>query len=330
MAPALTMAFSSHRSETLPLAADLMTAHDVIVVEEPPSAEFERMLSGDLALGDYLLTADYEYPAFAEASCRLLQRLHRGGRRIIPCEPFMERLIRIHEHLTDGGRPADLAADHKLWPVYQAERKATGRLLDFYRASADRDFDAMTATAAAFAAADAARFVVRDRLRAAALSELLADCAAHVYVEAGYLHLRLIRELRRRLPANAAIKPVYLLRQVYRAAGQHGHLYGPGDLLTLGWIFNRPPDTARQHLLAARSLVYNQLIVKDEVAPGADHFPDAHDDVAVIRYVNQLSREDCRRIYPRIAGKDPRSARRAAAGFPGADGGHRFGEAEPV
>lgn len=329
MAPVLTIAFSSHRSETLPLAADLMAAHDLVVVEEPPSAAFEHMLSGDMALGDYLLAADYEYPAFAEASCRLLRRLHRQGRRIIACEPFMERLIRIHDRLTDGGRPADLAAEADLWPVYQAEREATGRLLDFYRASADRDFDAMTTTAAAFAAADAARFVLRDRLRAAALAQLLAGCGARVYVEAGYLHLRLIRELRRRLPG-AAIKPVYLLRRVYRAAGQHDHLYGPGDLLTLGWIFNRPAAVDRQHLLAARSLVYNQLIVKEEMAPGVDGFPDAHDDVDVIRYVNRLSREDCRRLYPRIAGKDPRSARLAAGGFPPADGGHRFGEAESL
>jgi hypothetical protein len=76
--------------------------------------------------------------------------------------------------------------------------------------------------------------------------------------------------------------------------------------------------------------VYNQLIIKEEVAPGADHFPDAHDDVAVIRYVNQLSRDDCRRIYPGIAGKDPRSARLAADGFPQEGRRSSFGQAESV
>lgn len=321
MAATLTLAFSSHRSETLPLAEALMAEHDTIVVEEPPTVEFDRMLTGTLALEDYLQTTDYEYPTFAEASCRLLQRFHRQGRRIIPCEPFIERLIRIHEHLTDGGRPHELASQADLWPVYQAEREATGRLLAFYRASADRDFDAMTAAAASFAAADAARFVVRDRLRAAAIAAHAAGGEGRVYIEAGYLHLRLVRELRRRVPAATTIKPVYLLREVYRSAGQHSHLYGPGDLLTLGWIFNRPPTVDRQHLLAARSLVYNQLIVKEEVAPGADGFPDAHDDLAVIRFVNRLSRDECRRLYPRIAGKDPRSARLAAYGFsrPGSD-----------
>jgi hypothetical protein len=308
----LTLAFSSHRSETLPLAAALMAEHDVIVVEEPPSRAFNRMLRGDLALADYLLATDYEYPLFAAQACRILQDLHGRGCRIVPCEPFMERLIRIHDHLSDGGRPDALAADARLWPVYQAEREATGRLLAFYRASAERDFDAMTVTAAAFAEADAARFVLRDRLRAAAIAERLTGDQGRVYIEAGYLHLRLLRELRRRWPAAAGIKPVYLLRQFYRKAGQHSHLYGPGDLLTLGWIFDRPASADRQRLLAARSLVYNQLIVKEEVMPEDGRFPDAQEDLAVIRYVNRLSLDDCRRLYPRIAGKSYHASRAAA------------------
>lgn len=316
----LTLAFSSHRSETLPLAAALMAEHDIVVVEEPPRPEFDLMLRGELALPEYLLTADYEYPHFSEIACRMLQNLYQQGRRIVPCEPFMERLLRIHDHFGDGGRPEALAADADLWPVYQSERDATGRLLAFYRASAALDFDAMTATAAAFAATDAARFVLRDRLRAAAIAKDLDGVRGRVYVEAGYLHLRLLRELRRRLPEAAGIKPVYLLRQFYRAAGQRSHLYGPGDLLTLGWIFDRPPSGPRQRLLAARSLVYNQLITKEEQTPEDGGFPDADDDLAVIRYVNRLSLEGCRRLYPTIAGKSPPAAR-LAAGFATAHSG---------
>lgn len=317
MATTLTIAFAAHRSETLPLAEALMAAHDAVVVEEPPTAEFDRMLTGALGIEDYLLTADYDHPVFAADACRLLQRLHRQGRQIFPCEPFMARLIRIHEHLTNGGRPGDLAADEDLWPVYQVEREATGRLLAFYRASAGRDFDTMTATVTAFAAADAARFVLRDRLRAAAIATLATGRDSRIYIEAGYLHLLLVRELRRRVPPTTAIKPIYLLREVYRSAGHHSHVYGPGDLLTLGWIFGRPPAVAQQRLLAARSLVYNQLILKEEVAPGEDGYPDAHDDLTVIGYVNRLSLEDCRNLYPRMAGKDAAAARLAANRFSG-------------
>ena len=56
-------------------------------------------------------------------------------------------------------------------------------------------FDRMVETACAFAAADAARFVLRDRLRAQSVARLVSDRGGRVYVEAGYLHLRLVREL---------------------------------------------------------------------------------------------------------------------------------------
>jgi len=137
-----------------------------------------------------------------------------------------------------------------------------------------------------------------------------------IYVEAGYLHLRLLRELRRLLPPSTTIRPLYLLQEVYRAAGHGSHLYNPGDLLTLALIFDRPPEIARQRLLAARSLVYNQLVVKEEISPGDDPYPDARDDLSVIPYVNRLRLDDCRRLYGRIAGMEPYSARQAAGGFP--------------
>jgi hypothetical protein len=316
MAMTFTIGFSSHRPETLPMAERIMAEHDHVVIEEPPTQEFSRMLAGTLPVEDYLLTADYEFQDFAAASCRMLQRLNKVGKRIISCEPFMARLIRIHEHFGEGGPPSELAHDDRLWPVYEAERQATKRLLTFYSAAATDDFDLMVEAACAFAAADAARFALRDRLRAHAIARLLADHEGNVYVEAGYLHLRLLRELRRQIPLTSTIQPLYLLRDVYRAAGYRSHLYNPGDLLTLMLIFDRPPTIPRQHLLAARSLVYNQLSIKEEMASGDDRYPDAHDDLFVIQYVNRLSFDDCRHLYGRIAGMAPHSARQAAGGFP--------------
>ncbi len=319
MAMTLTIGFSSHRPETLPLAESVMAAHDHIVIEEPPTPEFSRMLAGALSVDDYLLTADYEFPAFAAASCRMLQRLKNDGKRITPCEPFMAHLIRIHDLFTEGRRPAQLMTDKVLWAVYQAEREATRRLLRFYKASAAGDFDAMVRAACAFATADAARFALRDRLRAQAIARLLADHEGHVYVEAGYLHLRLLRELRRQLSPRPPIRPLYLLRDIYRGAGQGSHLHNPGDLLTLALIFDRPPMIARQHLLAARSLVYNQLAVKEEMSPDEDRYPDARDDLSVIQYVNRLSFDACCHLYARIVGMAPLAARQAADGFPAVD-----------
>ena len=316
MAMTLTIGFSSHRPETLPLAENAMVEHDHIVIEEPPTPEFSRMLAGRLSVKDYLLTAEYEYPSFAAAACRMLRRLNNGGKQIHPCEPFLARLIKIHEHFGEGRSPSAIVHDEHLGPVYRAEREATGRLLTFYKAAATGEFDHMVEAACAFAAADAARFALRDRLRARSMARLIADLKGKVYVEAGYLHLRLLRELRRQLSPRPAIRPFYLLGDIYRAAGHGSHLFNPGDLLTLALIFERAPMIKRQHLLAARSLVYNQLVVKDEMSPGDDPYPDARDDLTVIRYVNRLSLDDCRRLYGRIAGMAPYSARQTAGGLP--------------
>lgn len=312
----ITLAFSSHRPETLPLAESRMAAHDHVVIEEPPTPEIQQMLAGSLPVKDYLLTADYEYPLFAEASARMLRRLRRGGKRIHPCEPFLEYLIRIHDHFTEGRRPDALQTDSRLWPVYRAERDATRQLLGFYKASATGDFDVMVDAACAFAAADAARFALRDRLRAQAIAQLLTSQEGHVYIEAGYLHLRLLRELRRLLPPATPIRPLYLLRKVYRAAGERSHLYNPGDLLTLALIFDRRPALARQRLLAARSLTYNQLVSMDEAPTGGETFPDAREDMRVIRMVNRLSRDDCRRLHAQFCGLNSLAARRRLVNLP--------------
>ncbi|MDJ0809828.1 MAG: hypothetical protein QNJ01_06985 [Desulfobacterales bacterium] len=316
----LTLAFSSHRPEILPLAEKQMTRHDQVVVEEPPTPEFARMLAGELPVDDYLLSVDFEYPDFVRATARLLRRLAAGGIAVWACEPFTARLMAIHDHLADGGRPSDFETDGRLWPVYVAEREATGRLLAFYNAAAGDDFDRLLAAVCTFAQADAARFVLRDRLRAAAIAERLKRFDGRVYIEAGYLHLRLLRCLRRRLPKEAVIRPRFLLRDVYRAAGQQSHLYGPGDRLTLAFIFDRPPAPHRQKLLAARSLVYNRLIVKDEIAPGDDPFPDAAEEIRVIGLVDRLALPECRRLYERLRGLKPLAARRRLAGLPAADG----------
>ena len=73
MAMKLAIGFSCHRPETLPLAERVMAEHDHIVIEEPPTPEFSRMLAGTLSVDDYLLTADYEFPAFAAVACRMPQ-----------------------------------------------------------------------------------------------------------------------------------------------------------------------------------------------------------------------------------------------------------------
>jgi hypothetical protein len=311
----LTLAYSAHRPEALPLAKRLMTGHDQIVMEEPPTPAFDRMLAGTISIDDYLMSVDFEYPDFVRAAARLLQRLAGRNIAIWACEPFTERLLEIHDFLVDGGRPADLKSNDRLWPVYAAERQATGRLLAFYKSAAEDDFNHLLTAVCAFAAADAERFVLRDQLRAAEIARRLNHFDGRVYVEAGYLHLRLVRELRRRLPKNAVIRPHFILQEVYSAAGCRAHRYGPGDRLTLAFIFGGSPSIERQHLLAARSLIYNRLILKEEITPAADPFPDAAEEIKIIDMVERLTLVTCRRLYERLRGIKSLAARRRLMGL---------------
>ncbi len=312
----LTLALSSHRPEILPLAEKQMARCDQVIVEDPATPEFDRMLAGKLSPEEYLQTVDFEYPDFVRATARLLRTLADRGTAVWACEPFIERLMKIHDHLGDGGRPTDFRHDPRLWPVYAAEREATGRLLDFYGAAAGNDFDRLLATVCVFAAADAARFVLRDRLRARAIAARLKDDEGRVYIEAGYLHLRLLKELRRRLPPEAVIRPLFLLRDVYRAAGRRAHFYGPGDRLTLALIFGQAPAADRQNLLAARSLIYNRLIITAETAPGEDPFPDATEEILVIERVDRMTLAECRRLHERLGELGSLADRRRLVGLP--------------
>jgi hypothetical protein len=317
MTLSLTLAFSPHRPEVLPLAKRLMGRHDQIVMEEPATPAFDRMLAGRITLDDYLLSVDFEYPDFVRAAARLLQQLAVRNIAIWACEPFTERLIEIHDYLADGGRPAGLKPNDRLWPVYAVERQATGHLLAFYKAAADGDFDHLLTAVCEFAAADAVRFVLRDELRAAEIARRLNRFEGRVYVEAGYLHLRLLRALRRRLPKATVIRPHYILQDVYMAAGCRAHRHGPGDRLTLAFIFGCPPSIERQHLLAARSLVYNRLIIKEEMdIDRANPFPDATEEIKVIDRVDRLTLAECRRLHAHLHGIKSLAARRRWMGLP--------------
>lgn len=131
-----TVVLSSHRPETTPLAARQMRAHGAVFLEEPPDPLFHRMLEGDVPVDDYVMTLDVEYPEFSRAMGLVLQEIHRQGTPIFQVEPFLERLIRIHERFARGESPEDLDRSGPEYPVYLAERQATAALLTFYRHTA--------------------------------------------------------------------------------------------------------------------------------------------------------------------------------------------------
>ncbi len=297
----VTVALSQHRPEIVRPAAALMAKHAAIFLEEPPSNELNRMLTGDLQVDDYLQLLDTEYPEFSHRMAIALKQLYASGKHILAVEPFLGHLVDIHEMFASGGAPADLDPLSERYRVYAAERDATGALLAFYAAATQAPFEKIVATVIRFARQDARRFVLRDTLRARALARQVPSYATS-FVEAGQMHYFLWRRLHRALGPGFAVKPRFLTAPI-EMPGNVQRLYGPGDILTLRFIFQPTFRGPRADLLAARSLIYNQLIEKNEMVPTGEECPHAANELEILARVRHLSFADCRKLYARIRPK---------------------------
>lgn len=162
----ITVGLSIHRPEMVPVASEIMRYHDAIFLEEPPTEGFQAMLDKTLSVDDYLMAMDIEYPEFSRRMCHLQQDLHAGGKAIYQVEPFLEELLGIHDLFIQGYGPGDIKPGTRQYSVYRAERNATGALLNYYKTVMNGSFEATIEAIRQFARADAARFRLRDRLRA--------------------------------------------------------------------------------------------------------------------------------------------------------------------
>lgn len=295
----VTVVLANHRPETLPAAEALMRRHDAIFLEDPPSAELDRMLDGTLSVHAYVQASDAEYPEFSSRMSGLLRQMVAQGKTVLAVEPFLKHLLEIHEFFGEGGTPAELTPDTDQFRVYTAERNATGALLAFYRAAASASFEDTVLAVKQFARLDAKRFVLRDRMRAGALTQKVRRFQAS-YVEAGQIHFYLWQLLRAELEPDISVKPCFLMRPVVRELGVGRHLYGPGDVLTLLYIFHPNSHTQIEDLLAARALIYNKVIEKNEITTSSSTYPHLRNELETIETVRQLSLEDCRRLFPDI------------------------------
>ncbi|HYR02886.1 MAG TPA: hypothetical protein VES58_06040, partial [Syntrophobacteria bacterium] len=299
----ITIGFSSHHVEALPFAREQMERHQTIILEEPPSPGFAQMLEGTMPLDDYLLELDSGFPEFDRRMHQLLIEFHRQGKRILQMEPYLERLLQIHELFADGTTPDAVLGMTELRDVYLAENHATGALLGFYALSMKAPFEEMVEGVKRFARADAMRLVLRERLRARAIVELVRP-GDSTYVEAGYIHYPLYRFLRQELGRREKIGVVFLLEPVVRKLGGKRRNLGPGDILTLHYAFHNTIPAERANLLAARSLIYIKLINKEELLPRESEVPHSEDEVMVNRLVESLDLPQCRDLFDRIRRAD--------------------------
>jgi hypothetical protein len=150
--------------------------------------------------------------------------------------------------------------------------------------------------------------VLRDTLRTRALAPLLRTCGS-AYIEAGQMHYTLWRYLRRDLGAAGNVQLRFLMDVSGERPDRRQHLYGPGDCLTLLYMFHPGIQDHREDLLAARSLIYNKIITQYEMPADGTASPHADNEAAVLSRIGRLSLADCRHLYPLIHRKKTAPAR---------------------
>ncbi|NPB10044.1 MAG: hypothetical protein GXO17_06780 [Thermodesulfobacteria bacterium] len=318
--PWLTVGLTPHRLEFLPETIRLMEGHEVIVLEEPPEAGFREMLRGELEIERYVEESEAGFPEYAKAACREFQRLYARGKTFCQIEPYLERWITIRRLLDEGLSAEKVRRLPDLARVYEMEHETFGKLLDYYAAMGG-DFETLVTKIKDFARADARRIALRDEMRAEEILKCLRRLSpSSVYVEAGYIHIKLVYLLARGLPSGWKLRVKNLLLEATKARGLSRFLPSPGDGLTSYYLFAGRHREIDEDLLAARSLVYIKLIEKDELKPSEEEpFPHLTNELFWRLFVGELSYEDCRQLDRVIRLLPTEKARQAAAGlFPAA------------
>jgi hypothetical protein len=304
----ITIGFSSHRIEMIPFARRLMEDHDVIITEEAPDPNFSAMLNKKISIREYLREVDSGFPQFSLRMYKLLRELYKEGKVLLQIEPYMENLMSIHDMFLNGKQPSDVLKIPGLREVYEAERNATGALIRFYESSMKNFFQKVIEAVKKFARADAERFRLRDTMRAEAIVKVLPG-NKRVYVEAGSVHTHLEKALRRLSGTKGQIKSLFLLEPVVKKLTEKTQVLAPGDILTEHYISRKERNDEFETLLAARSLIYIQLLQKEEMIPSrSEKTPHIKDDIRATELVNKLSFVQCEELYKEIRFRNRKQA----------------------
>lgn len=297
--------FSSHRIEFLKFMENIMQGSDIIIIEEAPSLLFYDMLEGRITVKEYLQEEIFEFPNFSFRFCELLKNLYKQGKKILQIEPYMEKLLKIHNMFSEGKTPEDVICTAELDEVYETEKKATKALIDFYEISLSKNFREIVEAVKIFARADAERFQIRDRMRAEAICSL--QDRGIVFIEAGAIHLYLRKILLKNL--GERLRTIFALEDTIKKLTGKRWIFPPGDILTLRYIFGARENEELESLLSARALIYIMLIEKEEMFP-TENQPTPHllDEARAVEFVNKLSFRDCEKLYYEMRFRSRRKA----------------------
>jgi hypothetical protein len=120
-------------------------------------------------------------------------------------------------------------------------------------------------------------------------------------VEAGAVHTHLEKALRRLSGTKYQIESLFLLKPVVQKLTGKTQVLAPGDILTEHYISRKKRNDEFETLLSARSLIYIQLLEKEEMIPSrSERTPHIKDEIRAIELVNKLSLEQCEELYKKI------------------------------
>lgn len=296
----ITICFSSHRAESIPFAIKLMEDHDLIILEEATNPGFTDMLNKKISIDAYVREEETEFPEFSRRHYKVLRKLYKKGKEILQIEPYTDQLMHIHSLFSEGKKPSDIMKISGLRRVYEAERKATAALLSFYESSMRDPFQRVVNAVKRFAKSDAERFRLRDTMRAEAISKILPE-GKRVYIEAGGIHVYLEKILNKILGKRTRIKTTFLLEPVIRKMTGEREILSPGDLLTIHYILNKKKNDDYETLLAARSLIYIKLLIKEEMLPSRNEkTPHIKDEIMANELVKGLNAVQCEELFKKI------------------------------
>ncbi len=295
--------FTSHRVELLPLLSRCIEDYKCLVLEEPETEELKQLLAGKMSAKEYAMWMDTPFPAYTEKLAEVLLKI-RKRKKVLAVEPYLQVIEGIHKAVEEG-RYEEYVKDGVVKRVLEVERKATKALLDYQEAFMSKDFDLIVENTVRFARADAERFVLRDRMRAERIVEVVELSGVpdnEFAIEAGQIHFLLESFLRETLE-----KSIGSLNLVEVAAREAGIKYvkNPGNELTeyyikeiVGLNFKERKDC---ELLAAQALVYITIVKKEEMLPTEScKYPHILDEVRAAKIARSLGYEGCRRFVERV------------------------------
>lgn len=296
----ICIGFTTYRTETLTFVEKLMQDYEVIALEEPKTPGFSEMLQGKLSIEEYLMLTDFEFVRFAYNSCKIFQRLYKQGKKIVQVDPFMDELVRIHEFFAAGGSPQRIQEKTITRDVYDCEHYWTKKLIDFYKRSVKGHFDRLVKAVQEFARVDAKKVRKRNKMRAKEIINLFLDFK-NIYVEAGYIHFPLIREISAHISKSIKLKTKFIMEPVVRSLSGKKQILAPGDVLTLLYAFHSEYAGEKADILAAQSLIYNKVVNKEELlADDSEMYPHIKDEIEAVSLASSLSYEQCRKIFFQI------------------------------